>query len=150
MKRCLSCLLLLLWTPAWADDAGLLRCRGLTDAAMRLACYDALPAGAAPVSASPAPAALAPTVAAKVAQFGVLRQADEIESIDSSLPGRFEGWRPGSMLRLANGQIWQIMDDSSAFAQLDNPKATVRRGALGAFYLNVVGITRSPRVRRVN
>src|SRR6266545_3125293 len=35
--------LLLLSSAALADDAALLRCRGIAEAAARLACYDALP-----------------------------------------------------------------------------------------------------------
>ena len=35
--------LLLLSTAALADDAALLRCRGIAEASARLACYDALP-----------------------------------------------------------------------------------------------------------
>src|SRR5436190_1126771 len=37
---------------AWSDDAGLFRCRAITDSSARLACYDGLPL-AAPVSQGP-------------------------------------------------------------------------------------------------
>jgi hypothetical protein len=43
----------------------------------------------------------------------------------------FEGWRPNERIRLANGQVWQIADDSSSLLQRRDPKVTVRRGALG-------------------
>jgi hypothetical protein len=50
---------------------------------------------------------------------------------------------------LANGQVWQIADGSARFMSLDNPKVTIRRGALGSFFLDFENDNRSPRVRRV-
>jgi hypothetical protein len=41
-------------TLAYADNAGLQRCRAIADAAPRLACYDALP-----VTVAPSPSAAA-------------------------------------------------------------------------------------------
>jgi len=143
-------ILLLTSTAALADDAGLLRCRGIPEPSARLACYDALlPTAAEPKAATevkPGRAAASPTE-----QFGLERQAGktEPEAIESSIPGRFEGWRPKTNIRLANGQIWQISDDSNGAYSFDNPKAKVRRGVFGAFYLEIEGANRSPRVIRV-
>lgn len=145
-------------TAAWADDAGLRRCRAITEAPTRLACYDALPlateprSGLAPVarppSAAPAPGARAP--ASSEAQFGLApKPSEELPAIESHIPGLFEGWRPNERIRLANGQVWQVVDESSSALQRRDPKVTVRRGALGAFYLDIEGDNRSPRVRRV-
>ena len=154
-------LLLLAATPALADDAGLLKCRTLKDASARLACYDALQVPAAPPKAAAAPsAATAPSAAAPQAQpapsttpeqFGLERKLafTQLEAIESTIPGRFEGWGPNENIRLANGQVWQVVDDSKGFHSIDNPKARVRRGALGAFYLEIEGTNRSPRVRRL-
>lgn len=160
--RSLLLVALLASGPAWSDDAGLLRCRGIADATARLACYDGLPLGTpgakvapAPAPAAPvgraAPPAAAPKPAAPAdSQFGLApKPADEVAAIQSSIPGVFEGWRPGERIRLANGQVWQIADDSSSLIQRRDPKVTVRRGALGAFYLDIEGDNRSPRVRRV-
>ena len=147
---------------AWSDDAGLLRCRAIADGPARLACYDGLPlAGqatpAAPVRA-PAPAAagraaVAPSTSPASSpdgQFGLApKPAEEVNEIHTSITGLFEGWRPNERIRLANGQVWQIADDTSSLLQRRDPKVTVRRGALGAFYLDIEGDNRSPRVRRV-
>jgi len=128
-------------TVVRADDAAIQRCRELSDATRRLACYDAVtvPAkGIAPPRQSPD-------------QFGMERLVprSEPDAIESQVLGRFDGWRPRDRIELANGQVWQISDDSSAVLTLLNPKVAVRRGAFGAYYLEVEGTNRSPRVKRV-
>ena len=160
-------LALLASLPAWSDDAGLRRCRGLADARARLACYDALPLPGTssltpPAPATRAPAAPAPPVAptappmltpeAREARFGIEQKAaaqEELRAIESHIPGLFEGWRPNMRIRLANGQVWQIADDSARMMERRDPKVTIRRAALGAFFLDFEGDNRSPRVRRV-
>ena len=121
-----------------ADDAALHRCRALADAPARLACYDALPLAAAP--AAPATGA---------ATFGMETRQPEVAAITTHIEGRFEGWQPGSRIRLANGQLWQVSDGSTGVYDLTNPKVTLRRGALSGFWLEIEGANRSPRVRRV-
>jgi hypothetical protein len=153
-------LLLLFSTTALADDAGMLRCRAIKDSSARLACYDALVVPGAAEKASPsAPAQVAPSSqpASRAAaqsppeQFGLeYRKAETMpDSIESTIPGRFEGWGPNARIALANGQVWQVTDDSSGFHAIDNPKVRIRRGALGAFYLEIEGTNRSPRVKRL-
>ena len=148
---------------ACADDAGLRRCRALPEPAARLACYDALPLsetpaprapsprGASPAPAIAPPAAAAPAAPSPEARFGLERQATvtEIPAIESYIPGLFEGWRPNARIRLANGQVWEIADDTSRRLERRDPKVTVRRAAFGAFFLDIEGDNRSPRVRRV-
>jgi hypothetical protein len=137
-----------------ADEAGLRRCRGIADAAARLACYDALvlPAEGA-VSAAPtrpAGSALERATKALVDTFGMeSKAASQIDRIESHIPGRFEGWKANSMIRLANGQVWQVVDGSWLFGEWNNPKVVVRRGMLGSFHLDIEGENRAPRVRRV-
>jgi hypothetical protein len=157
-------LLLLVSGAALADDAGLLRCRAIKDPMGRLSCYDALvvPASGAK-AAAPAPtqgtaagqpAAPAPgqaPAAQTPQQFGFeyKSQPAALEAIESTIPGRFDGWGPNANIRLANGQVWQVIDDSSGVHWIENPKVRIRRGALGAFYLEIEGTNRSPRVRRL-
>jgi hypothetical protein len=159
-------LLLLFSSTALADDAGLQRCRAIKDSAARLACYDALPvtsgqgrAASAPgaTSASPPAAAAGAASAAqarpteKAEQFGLAQKDREValDSIESTIAGSFTGWRPGDQIKLANGQVWQIADDSKGYHDIVNPKVRIRRGALGAYYLEIQGTNRSPRVTRV-
>ena len=165
---------------AFADDAAILKCRAQPDTARRLACYDAIPVGATPVAAAapaaptaapapaaPAPAAAAPAAAAPAAavaaapavspeqQFGlrpaVKKQKDlEPASIRSSVVGRFEGWGPGTVFTLANGQVWKVTDDTDAVLPImQNPNVEITRGLIGAYFLQVDGHTNSARVARV-
>lgn len=142
--------------PALAvTDADLRRCRGLADDRARLACYDALVPEAtgnerAP-AAVPAPAAggTVPAAAAPESSFGLRQRTDAVDAIESTIPGRFEGWEPNTRLTLANGQVWQISDGSRGVYWLDNPKVRIRKGVLGSFFLEIEGQNQSPRVRRV-
>jgi hypothetical protein len=140
--------ILSLSTLALADDGGFLRCRGLTDATARLACYDALPLPSVAVKSAPAVAAIAPQTPA---QFGLESKTYKagLDSIESRIVGRFEGWNASSRIKLENGQVWQVSDDSSRFLDLNNPRIVVRRGALGAFYLEIDGTNHSPKVKRL-
>jgi hypothetical protein len=141
-------------------------CRQMTDPARRLACYDALqlPAEGAPaaaVSAVVAPAAAAAAAAAPVAavdpvaRFGqeaIKAPAGapaELKQIESRIRGKFRGWGPNTSIEFENGQVWRIADGSSAYYDLQDPKVTVHRGMLGAFYLEVEGIGFQMRVTRV-
>jgi hypothetical protein len=164
-------LLLLLTAGASAAAAhaqDLRSCRGLPDGAARLACYDALPlpadaaapparpavaaaaaaSGTRTVAAAPAPGA-AQAVSGEAA-FGLQGAArGEVEAVRSSVAGRFQGWGPRTRIRLANGQVWEVSDDSTAATWLQNPLVVVRRAALGSFLLEVEGLNRTARVRRV-
>jgi len=154
------------------DDSAFARCRGIADTASRLACYDALPMNVTPAAthAPPigAPKASAPAAAPsppsanrppptaerppEAQSFGMENRAPQVElpaTMQSTIPGHFEGWGPKARIKLANGQVWQIADDSTAFFNLDNPRVVIRRGMMGGFFLEVENSNRSPRVRRV-
>ncbi len=150
---------------AHAQPAALEQCRALADAQARLLCYDswvdaqltarktpgqAAPAVAAAVaatSAAPAPTAVAPAAAS----FGLEQQARkaEVQEIESEISGLFEGWGPKQVIKLSNGQLWQITDDSSAVLYLKNPKVKVRRSVLGYFVLEFEASTQTAKVRRL-
>ena len=142
-----------------ASDEALAACRALKDSGARLACYDALPLPSAPArgtavapSAPPAGSATAaPSVQTEAARFGLpaTTRPAPIESVDSRIDGHFAGWYPNTRIRLANGQVWQVTDGSSRFANVENPKVTVRRGALGSFFLDIDGVNPAPRVKRI-
>ena len=143
--------LLLLSSAALADDAALLRCRGIAEASARLACYDALPLTPGEGKAGQA-AAKQGSQPPTAEQFGLEEQLapkSPVDAIESQIPGRFEGWQPNTSIRLANGQVWQVTDGSSRMYDLVNPKVEIRRGVLGAFYLNIYGDNRTVRVRRL-
>lgn len=161
--------------PVLAQD-GLQRCRALGDGAARLACYDALAdaarataSAAAPnagptatqtakPTAAPATAAVAAAVAPAAtaarsgeAAFGLpeAKRPDAVDAVNSTVGPSFGGWGPNSRIRLANGQVWQVIDGSSVVLPEGPRKVSVKRGALGSFYLDFEGLNTSPRVRRV-
>lgn len=141
--------MLLLPGAALAAVPTLQQCRAIPDPAARLACYDALPLSVSPAAAAAPAAAPAPETPAR---FGLVRQEApviELPSIESTIPGHFDGWYPNRRIRLANGQVWQVADGSTRVYDLDNPKVTIRRGVLGAFYLDLTVDNWSIRVRRL-
>jgi hypothetical protein len=90
--------------------------------------------------AAPAPAVARAAAPETPAQFGLVREVApvvDLPAIESTIPGHFDGWYPNRRIRLANGQVWQVADGSSRVYDLDNPKVTIRRGVLGAFYLDL-------------
>ena len=156
-------LLLLVSGLATADDAAILRCRAVTEPAARLVCYDALVVKPTANVLKPetqadktpkanVSAATASPAVQKANQFGLeekLANKNELDAIESQITGSFEGWTARSIIKLANGQVWQISDNSSRAHYIDNPTVRIRRGALGSFYLEIQGTNISPRVKRV-
>ena len=162
--RLFALFLLAATTSALADDAGILRCRAIKDSAARLACYDAIavPSTAPAAAAQPkagTPAAAAPAAAPRAAeaprtpaqQFGMEAKtpAAQLEAIESTIPGMFEGWGPNTVITLANGQSWQISDSSSGYIHKENPKVRIRRAFMGSFTLEFEDSSRVAKVRRV-
>ncbi|MCS0627821.1 hypothetical protein NX786_00470 [Telluria mixta] len=124
------------------DDAVVLRCRALSDPAARFACYEAMPV----TPSGPAPSA--------EQRFGMKRLEkkvdDEPGAIRSTVRGRLDGWRNGTQLTLANGQVWRVVDDIDAvLPDLVDPAVRIERGALGAYYLQLEANNSAARVVRV-
>ena len=141
--------LLLLSGAALADDAAIVQCRTLADTGARLACYDAIQVGARPQVA----AAAAAPARSKEENFGIeakKQRESEPQSISSTIAGDFQGWGPSSQIRLANGQVWRIVDGSEAvLAPMRNPKVRIERNVFGTLFLKVEGPNSSAKVRRV-
>lgn len=159
---------LLALPPAQAvDDAALRRCRVIADDKARLACFDALvPMPSRGVSAPapepvgmpmPSPSAPPPAVKAEgpapaampAPGFGLNRPAEQPEAVTTTFPGTFSGWAPRQRLKLANGQVWQVADDSDGVYDLRDPKVTIRRTLFGSYVMEIEGAKRTLRVRRV-
>lgn len=143
-------LILLASSPAFANDDAVLTCRNLNDPAQRLACYDGIviPAktaarGAAPAAASPA------AIQAAEQSFGQRQPKVSVNAIESTIPGKFEGWEPNQQFTLANGQVWKIVDGSSAFFVGNDVKVRIEKGAFTAHFMKIEGSTLYPSVRRV-
>lgn len=134
-------------STALADDAALLKCRAMSDIATRVACYDAIPVG---VSAPAVAAAPARTPEQNFGMEAVKQREEAPASIQSTVAGDFSGWGPGSQIRLANGQVWRIVDGSEAIlAPGRDTKVTIERNLFGTLFLRVEGSNSSAKVRRV-
>lgn len=144
---------------ALADDAAMLQCRGIADVPARVKCYDAIPLGAGATAAAPAAAAVAaaPTPQQREQAFGLASmpapkaaEAEKSNSISSTIAGKFDGWSGNELVKLSNGQVWRIIDGSSAtLSPMTNPKVTVERNFFGTYFLKIDGTNNSPKVRRI-
>lgn len=136
MKKSLI-LLLFVSSAALADDSAVLKCRSLAEAAGRLACYDAMPLGAG---------------AAGFGSESIKKKQDELPAaMESTIAGEFEGWGPNSRIKLANGQVWRIIDDSSAvLPRRSDTRVRIARNVFGTMFLSVEGSNQSAKVRRVD
>lgn len=82
---------------------------------------------------------------------GQMRKADQQDGVESTLVGAFNGWSPTTTFRLANGQTWRVVDDSSAsLSTREAPKVAIKRNFFGTYFLEVEGMNQAPRVRRVD
>ncbi|WP_306393087.1 hypothetical protein [Telluria beijingensis] len=153
MKALPLALLFLASGSALADDAALLKCRAIPDVAARVACYDAIPVGAARPAQAPAAATAAAPAATAEQNFGmeaVKQRETQPKSVQSTIVGDFEGWGPGSQIRLANGQVWRIIDGSEAvLPRRSDVKVSIERNVFGTIFLRVDGTNSSAKVRRV-
>ncbi|GAA0423461.1 hypothetical protein ACFOY5_12920 [Massilia aurea] len=138
-------------STALADDAALLKCRTLSDTATRVACYDAIPVGVAgPAVAAAAAAAPARTPEQYFGLEAVKQREAQPASIRSTVVGDFDGWGPGSQIRLANGQVWRVIDGSDAvLPRTKDAAVTIERNVFGTLFLKVDGGNSSAKVRRV-
>jgi len=143
---------------ALADDAAMLQCRSIAEAPARVACYDAIPVGAAaPLAAPVAAAAAAPTPQQREQAFGMATvkvpksvTPEQDNSISSTIAGRFDGWSGNELIKLANGQVWRIVDGSSAvLSPMTDARVKVERNVIGTYFLTIEGTNNSPKVRRV-
>lgn len=83
----------------------------------------------------------------------VLTPGTDIEyvAVETAIEGPFRGYKKGDVLRLANGQQWQVVDGNFwAPAKTANKprKVVIEPGALGSFFLDIEDGGR-PRVKIV-
>ena len=76
--------------------------------------------------------------------------AEDAYPLSARLVGKFTGWNGGTTFTLDNGEVWQQTDDSSfTTGAVMNPKVTISRGLMHAFYLSVEGVKDTVLVRRI-
>lgn len=134
---------------ALADDTAMRACRSVPDSAARLTCYDRIELSATP--AALAAPALTPQQAFGLAPAAMAVQVPaKIDAIESSIVGPFAGWGPNTRFKLANGQVWRVIDGSEAtLTPTTNAHVTIKRNFIGTIFLQIEGTNNSPKVRRV-
>jgi hypothetical protein len=144
-------LLFLVSGAALADDTAIRACRSVTEPAARLNCYDKIEL-AATALAKPAAPALTPQQSFGLAPAALAVQApvQKVDAIESTIVGKFDGWGPNTVFKLANGQVWRVVDGSEAvLPPTQNQKVRIARNFIGTIFLQVEGSNNSPKVRRV-
>ena len=71
------------------------------------------------------------------------------EAIESAIVGEFNGFGKGKTYTLQNGQVWEQTDTASlAGVRRTDPKATIKPGMLGVWFMKIEGYNTQARVRR--
>lgn len=150
--------------PAAAQDEtaaqqAFARCARIRADSERLACFDAATraAGIAQTQAARSPGASAeepastPSAEDTAAVFGLeqLARSSEVEEITSRIAGTFSGWRGNTRFTLENGQVWEQVEPGRGIYRSESPRVTIRRGAMGSYLMEIEGVRRALRVRRV-
>lgn len=72
------------------------------------------------------------------------------DEITSNIIGEFKGFYSGTVLKLENGQTWQVTGgDLSGIKSMTNPKVTIRPGLIGGWRLQVDGYNSVAKVKRI-
>lgn len=82
----------------------------------------------------------------------LLKPGTEIEysTLESAIVPPFDGYDPGSVLTLENGQRWKVVDDSSDYRRkvLTPVPVKIIPGSMGSFFMEITGSGR-PKVKYV-
>lgn len=120
------------------EDSPLAQCAQVDDATARLDCYDTL-AGRPPGVTEPP----------DMEHFG--KPPPEPEEMHARIVGRVTEWRKGTLFKLDNGQMWQSMDDTSAYYPdlPPNPEVVITRNLFG-YRMEVLDARRRVAVKRMD
>jgi hypothetical protein len=132
-----------------ATVQSLLSCRSVTDSAQRLACYDKAAQGFAEavgkkevvvIDKARANEARRSLFGFSVPNFGALfgGGGEDIAQIESTVMDVAENGDGSLVLRLADGSTWNQVDDTPvALPPRRGDKVTVKRGALGSYFVKL-------------
>ena len=97
--------------PTFAQgDADVLRCLDVADNTARLQCFDQ--AATALRTARAAGKSVEIDMTPRDSNFGQLGPAPD--TLASRITGRFDGWNKLDRVKLANGQVWQLLDEGTS------------------------------------
>jgi len=76
--------------------------------------------------------------------------SDVRDVITSNIIGEFKGFGGGTILKLENGQTWQVTGgELGGIKAMTNPKVTIRPGLIGGWRLQVDGYNSVAKVNRI-
>jgi hypothetical protein len=126
---------------------GLLACRAIADSAQRLACYDRASGAVAQaiekhdlvvLDRERATAAKRSVFGFSTPGFAGLLGGGELSQIEGTVAGARQNADGGWTIQLADGSIWSQTDDTPvALEPRKGDKVTVKRGALGSYYVKL-------------
>lgn len=74
-----------------------------------------------------------------------------IDPVSSTVAGDLRGWSKGTVLTLANGQRWRVIDgEYFAGKPISNAKVLITPGKISGWYLQVEGHNPRPKVQRID
>ena len=145
--------------PPPAVVQSLLSCRGLTDSAARLACYDKAAASVASAIDTKELVLIDKVKANQVKRslfgysapdFAGLLGGGEIKQVEGVVTAAFENGDGGWTVKLADGSTWTQNDDAPiALPPRKGDKVTLRRGTLNSYFLRIGGQP-GVKVHRIN
>ncbi len=75
----------------------------------------------------------------------------EFSELSSTLTEPFQGWKTGTLFRLANGQTWRVVEGKYWSPREAAGKAIIiKPGMLGSFFIEIEGVRQTPRVELVS
>ncbi|HET9482618.1 MAG TPA: hypothetical protein VFO79_01570 [Xanthomonadales bacterium] len=81
---------------------------------------------------------------------GLFATGGDRSEIVSRVDGVFDGWNRNTVLKLANGQWWQVTESQSfSVPEMQSPTVTISPAMLGSWLMKVEGYNRSARVTRI-
>jgi hypothetical protein len=133
--------------PPPAIVQGLLACRGVTDSAQRLACYDRQSGAVAEaiekrdivvIDKERATLAKREVFGFSTPSFSSLLGGGPLNEIEGTVAGAVETGDGGWTIKLSDGSVWQQTDDTPvALEPRRGDKVIVRRGTLGSYFFKL-------------
>lgn len=96
-----------------------------------------------------------PTTAAPAGGVGfksssLLGDDGDRSEIVSRIDGEFDGWAEGTVIKLQNGQWWEVSEPQEFDVRvMQSPGVTIKPKLLGSWLMQVEGYNRSVRVTRI-
>ena len=132
-------------TPAIVQ--GLLACRSIADATQRLSCYDRQSGAVAQaiekrdvvvIDKGRATAARRSLFGFSVPSFAGMFGGGDLNQIEGTVAGVTQNADGGWIIKLADGSVWSQTDDTPvALDPRRGDKITVKRGALGSYFVKI-------------